>query len=140
MDARDRARIAGNWYESLDESKMTVTVIVWDDQDEETPVDFPMKWEVCELCRGKGSHVNPAIDAHGISGEEMYDDPDFAERYFSGFYDVPCYESHGRRVVPEIDTDRLTDQQKKEYKTVLQNQAEDASYAAQCEAERRMGA
>ena len=57
---------------------------------------MPAVYEVCETCGGKGKHVNPAIDGHGISAEEMHEDPDFAEDYFSGVYDVPCEECGGR--------------------------------------------
>ena len=62
-----------------------------------------IKYEVCTTCDGKGTHVNPSIDAHGISREEFDEDPDFEESYFAGRYDVPCNECGGNRVVPTID-------------------------------------
>jgi hypothetical protein len=57
------------------------------------------KFEVCPRCEGRGKHVNPAIDGHGLSAEDFDQDPDFREDYFSGVYDVPCYECKGDRVV-----------------------------------------
>ncbi len=40
-------------------------------------IAVPIKKEVCPVCEGHGIHVNPAIDSHGISSEEFWDDPDF---------------------------------------------------------------
>lgn len=85
-------------------------------------VAFPVKKEVCYRCRGKGVHVNPAIDGHGISPEEFADDPDFAESYFRGDYDVSCERCNGDRVIDTVDRRRLT-----KFQTVL--------YSAICEAE-----
>ena len=64
---------------------------------------LPLKKEVCPVCEGHGTHVNPAIDSHGISSEEFWDDPDFEEGYFSGRYDVRCNRCQGLRVVDTID-------------------------------------
>ena len=71
--------------------------------------DVPAKFDVCGTCDGKGSHVNPGIDSNGITSDEMWQDPEFAEDYFRGVYDVPCYECHGRRViaVPVTKDDRV---------------------------------
>jgi len=64
------------------------------------------KWAVCPTCRGNGTHVNPSIDAHGITGEEMAElGEDFREDYVSGVYDIPCNECGGMRVVPACSTD-----------------------------------
>ena len=52
-------------------------------------------WLICPACKGEGSHVNPNIDAGGISAEDFYDDPDFFDDYMSGMYDVPCDACHG---------------------------------------------
>ena len=57
-------------------------------------------FEACSRCNGTGKHVNPAIDGHGISMQEFADDPDFAEEYISGAYDIPCDKCRGKRVVP----------------------------------------
>jgi RecJ-like exonuclease len=72
---------------------------------------LPAIKEVCRKCDGSGKHVNPAVDGHGIFPEEF--DPDFAEAYFSGVYDVKCEECHGERIVMVVDTDRLERENKK---------------------------
>lgn len=102
-------------HRRFDQKRMTLTVEVPNPAfettgDENEPefveVVLPAKYEVCDTCDGKGSHVNPSIDAHGISGEEFADDPDFEESYFEGHYDVTCYGCGGARVVPVVDEDR----------------------------------
>lgn len=48
------------------------------------------------MCEGEGTTVNPNIDAHGLTAEDFREDPDFAENYFSGTYDVPCRACGGK--------------------------------------------
>ena len=48
------------------------------------------KWRICPVCEGEGKTVNPNIDAGGLSAEDFYDDPDFAEDYRAGAYDIAC--------------------------------------------------
>lgn len=59
------------------------------------------KYTVCPLCEGKGSHVNPSIDACGLTAEDFHNDPQFFEDYRSGVYDIPCNLCSGLRVIPE---------------------------------------
>jgi hypothetical protein len=140
MDSRDWAAMTGRWYDNFDQKRMIVEVELYDGEtDEEYMAEFPAVFDVCSLCEGQGSHVNPSIDAHGISAEEFYEDPGFAEDYFSGVYDVTCYECKGLRVAPQVDTTHLTDQQKKDYDVLQEKICDDAMYAAECAAERRMG-
>jgi hypothetical protein len=58
-----------------------------------------IRFEVCPLCEGHGKHVNPSIDAHGLSREDFDEDPDFAESYSRGDYDVRCTLCRGEKVV-----------------------------------------
>jgi hypothetical protein len=69
----------------------------------EVQFEVPGVYEVCGRCHGEGKHPNPAIDSNGISMEEFAEDPDFAEAYFSGCYDVICENCHGKRVEPRPD-------------------------------------
>jgi hypothetical protein len=64
-------------------------------------------WVICTLCHGDGHVVNPAIDAGGISGEEMDADPDFREAYLAGAYDVPCNRCGGSGKVRAAELERL---------------------------------
>lgn len=100
-------------------------------------VEVPIVFEVCSTCRGKGTHTNPAIDCCGISSERFAEDPDFAEDYFGGVYDVPCNECHGNRVAPAIDYNHADKNIIKEYERKIQA---DIDYAMMCAAERRLGA
>lgn len=61
------------------------------------------KYEVCHTCSGSGKTVNPSIDGNGISRDQFDEDPDFAEAYFRGDYDVTCRTCEGKRVEVVID-------------------------------------
>jgi hypothetical protein len=59
-----------------------------------------MSWVICCVCRGDGTHVNPAIDANGLDRESMAD-LDFMDNYMSGVYDRPCQNCGGSGKVQE---------------------------------------
>jgi hypothetical protein len=106
------------------------------DDGEATEVELPTHYEVCGLCRGEGKHVNPAIDAGGLSGDRM-DDPEFMEGYMSGVYDIACNSCKGKRVVQALDENACTPEQLEAYN----DQCEEEHYhAMESAAERRMGA
>jgi RecJ-like exonuclease len=105
MDHRDIAANYRRVLHGIDRKRMVAYFTDMDDDGNETEVKVRLKFELCSTCDGRGSHVNPSIDAHGLSREDFDDDPDFAEDYFSGRYDVPCNECHGANVVPVVDTD-----------------------------------
>ena len=140
MDHRDRAREYGHDYDSFDAEKMTLVYLVENDDGEEYEAVLPAKFEVCPTCEGRGKHVNPGIDAHGLTQDDFNDDPEFAESYFSGRYDVVCYECKGNNVVPVIDEAHLNDAQKEDLKLVDRKLEDLANYYRECDAERRMGA
>lgn len=139
MDRRDEAAEFGPSHEAFDEQHMTLSYLVTDDDGEELSIALPAKFEVCSLCEGRGKHVNPSIDAHGISREEFDEDPDFEQDYRSGAYDVDCYVCHGKRVEPVIDEDNLTAKQKEDLKLVRKALEDEANYRDLVAAERRMG-
>lgn len=93
--------------------------------DDDSEVQLPTKKEVCAACRGNGTHVNPSIDSHGISAEEMAEDPDFAESYMRGDYDVTCYVCGGLRVVDVVDEDRCDAQLLQRYQDQQRERAQD---------------
>ena len=100
-----------------------------------TELELPMKYEVCPVCEGKGKHVNPAIDAGGLS-EEMMEDEEFLDGYAGGVYDVPCNRCEGKRVVPVVNWDALSDEERKAYEAQLDDEA---GWEAERLAEIRMG-
>ncbi len=105
--------------------------------DDGSEVELPTCWRVCSVCDGDGKHVNPSIDCGGISAEQFHEDPDFAEEYFSGTYDVTCNRCKGRTTVKGVDWDALTNEQRKLYEQQLRY---DADYEAERLSEIRMGA
>ena len=130
MDRRENPK---TWPEGtvFDEDKMLVTLFVDGQDGEEHEVTVPFKWVVCDVCEGKGKHVNPSVDAdHGITVQEFDDDPQFEEAYFAGTHDITCNQCHGRRVVPEPEDalEELEDHRRSE-----------AEYRRECEMERRCG-
>jgi hypothetical protein len=130
MDRRERNH---QWYDRFDETHMVLVVT----DDDDTEIEIPATFAVCGTCDGKGSHVNPSIDAHGITPDEFAEDPDFAESYFRGDYDQPCNECHGLRVVPVVDDSRATPEQVALAEDRIESRYQ---YDAEVEAERRMGA
>lgn len=90
-------------------------------------------YEVCQMCRGSGSHVNPSIDSSGINCDDFDDDPDFFEAYKRGDYNVTCYECGGLRVVPEIQFD------KKIAEAIERWVRDENDYVRTCAMERAMG-
>lgn len=114
----------------------TATIAVVTEDGEE--IQLPTRYEVCGRCHGTGTHVNPAIDGHGISAEEMYELGDeFIEDYCRGVYDIRCEECHGERVVAVLDEERCTPEQVAAYERHLH---EEWVYQQECAMERRMGA
>lgn len=101
----------------------------------EIPAGFPTKYEVCPVCNGKGTHVNPSIDAGGLTYEDFDQDPEFYHDYMSGMYDVTCNHCEGRTTILVVDRDRLTDAQREELEEIEQDAREDrALYLAEMRA------
>lgn len=145
-DPRVQAGLRGKWYETFDKRSMTVDVRLYlepkDDSDysDEILVTFPVHYEVCDGCEGHGRMVNPSMDAGGISGEDMYDDPDFAEAYFGGAYDQKCSTCNGEKVIPTISETGLSEELKLRLKQLREQQEDQEASFQEMMAERRMGA
>jgi hypothetical protein len=125
MDARDRAAMYGG----------NKTPVFIDDNDCEHTL--PTKFKVCPLCEGKGTHINPSIDSHGLTAEDFYEDPGFLEDYASGKYNQTCNECHGLRVIEVVDEEACERQLLKDY---LKQQEEIQDDKRMRESERRWGA
>jgi len=148
-DPRVRAA-RDKWYKSFCKETMSATITVYrepndddfcgeDDDSEEVDVILPVYFVVCGTCNGKGTHVNPSIDSNGLGQEDFDEDPEFAEAYFSGHYDVTCYDCGGEKVVPEIDEARCTPEQKQALEMHYEWLRSEADYAEECRMERMMG-
>ena len=64
---------------------------------------LPAVYALCPTCKGKGKHVNPAIDAGGVTFEY----PEDAQDYMAGVYDVRCFDCAGNRVIGVLDRDAI---------------------------------
>lgn len=91
--------------------------------------ELPAKMKVCSRCEGRGTHVNPAIDGHGLTREDFDADPDFEEGYFSGRYDIRCEECDGRNVVAEPDFKRWNARMTRRYWAFQEMKAADDAEA-----------
>ncbi|MEC8474654.1 MAG: hypothetical protein VXZ38_08395 [Planctomycetota bacterium] len=142
-DPRVLAANSGGMFKSIDTQRMVgvVEYTDWDEDDNEIvhTIDMPICWEVCDLCNGKGSHVNPSIDCNGLSREDFHEDPDFAEAYWRGDYDQVCNCCGGRTTVPVVNDGCLNDDQKKHLQRIWEQAREEAEYQRECAWERRMG-
>lgn len=138
------ARAQRAFREGCDEDRMTFSFSYDDGEDEgegEVSYELPVHWEVCPTCNGRGKHVNPSIDAGGISeGDDFWQDDEDEEGnslYRSGYYDVTCYTCGGRTTVLAVDR---AGADKKILALWDEIQEGDAEYEAMCRAERRYGA
>ena len=114
-------------------TKVTVTL----EGDEDTvEVQLPTKWEVCDLCNGKGTHVNPSIDCGGLTSEDFDQDPDFAEMYMDGVYDQTCNRCEGRTTIAVPDFELMSEVEREAYKA---HEAQEDELAQEEAWERRMG-
>ena len=95
---------------------LPVVVIPGDPDMEEDDILLPSKAVVCWRCRGTGSHVNPSIDGHGITPDEMNElGPEFFDDYMGGMYDVTCGLCKGKRITAEVIECELSAEQNKAY-------------------------
>ena len=130
-DPRTSAKVEGVPTVSLDGEDNTGLFYFTDE------VELPWRWEVCWLCEGKGSHVNPAIDAGGLTAEDFAEDPDFADSYFEGRYDQPCNACGGRTTVKALDRESCNAAYLEAWDRQERERAQDLAEEI---AERRMGA
>lgn len=150
-DPRVRAKESDGLTRNLSEMTLTWARAIEDDErddpaievlgdTDEVEVVFPGKFEVCPTCNGTGTHVNPSIDAGGISEDDEFwygdEDEEGESAYMSGHYDVTCYRCAGRTtwlVIDEARADAIMLAKYREY------QDDEAEYEAERHAERRMG-
>ena len=138
-DRRVRAAERNDGILEIDERRQMMRIDVGEDDDgAEIEAWVHFKWEVCDTCEGKGSHVNPSIDCGGLSREDFDEDPDFEEGYFSGRYDVRCYGCDGRRVTAVPDP--YGEKEKAWVERYDDLQSDRAEFDAISRAERMMGA
>ncbi|MAG27855.1 hypothetical protein CMI47_20200 [Candidatus Pacearchaeota archaeon] len=109
-DSRVKALHEHSWFVTLKEDNHSAWITLNEGllegliDNEYLPADHDGKFRVsvkrivCEICRGRGEIVNPAIDASGLTAEDFDEDPEFYENYMSGAYDTLCSGCQGLRV------------------------------------------
>lgn len=122
---------------------MTIVIKIIDDDGEEIEHTFPCKNEVCSECQGHGYVLCEGMREHAYSAEEFneaFDDEEDRAAYFQrgGKYDVICHVCKGKNVVPVVDEDQLTKEQKEIYKVYLEQKEKEAEFEAQYAKELRM--
>lgn len=142
-DPRSRAARRNRHFTVESETRSTCVVSLGETlleacHDEEIEVEeqfeCSVEREVCSLCDGLGTVVNPEIDASGLTREDFDDDPDFERDYHAGVFDITCPECRGNKVVA---VPKLPDAVRRVLTQLIED---DAEYDALCAAERRMGA
>jgi hypothetical protein len=99
---------------------MTRTPILYCD-DTDSEIELPFKWIICGACDG---HGKSSAYLGAFTGEQMREDPDFADDYRRGFYDRACDDCGGTGKVKVADFSRMTKQQRRDYRKQQRDSAE----------------
>lgn len=114
-DSRDYAAETERNWEMIEQSAI-----------EEGLGKIPKKRIVCPQCNGDGKYVNPNIDRHGLSYDDLDDEQ--WEMYRTGGYDVTCGYCNGKNVVDEYDESAASPEMKKHvdswWKEILDSRAD----------------
>ena len=128
----------------MDDIKLTYL----NDDEEEVELSLPCCMEVCDECHGQGFVLCEGMRGAAYSSEEFYeafDDEEDRQEYFTrgGKYDVHCPVCKGKNVVPSVDEDRLSPEQKLQYAEYQKYQEHqwqlESDSRAEARAERMMG-
>ena len=131
------ARYQREFNTGCDLRSMKFTFTQESDEGEETSYILPLTMDVCPTCKGRGTHINPSVDAGGYN-DDGDDVDEYGENlYLSGFYNVNCQTCHGRNVVPSIDRHAAD---RDALKVWDKKSEEEEEFEAMCRSERRMGA
>ena len=124
----------------VEESRGRIIFILEDNECCEEELAFPIIFEICPTCQGRGSHAH-AIDGNGITSSEWAEwHDDEKSTYLSGGYDRTCEGCSGGKVVPVVDESTLTEQQKTDLERVHQVERDLVQIDRISAMERRYGA
>lgn len=113
----------------------------WENEEgEEMTVSFPAKNEVCPECEGSGFVLAGGLRGEAYTAEKFCEafEPEEREEYFrpGGMFDTQCDVCHGQNVIPVIDEEHLTEEQKKLAAEYNHWQNENDKYESESRAER----
>jgi len=102
---------------------------------------FSMEWEICGVCRGKGSH-SLALGAITQEDRDQNWDSDEFENYMQGGYDSQCDDCRGDgKVLVDCEKTKFCSElEKQAYRLFHDGKESDAEYDRICAMERKMGA
>lgn len=137
-----RVTSPGHDVGDFDKESMMITIETDGEDGEPVELELSAKYHECDVCYGKGTHVNPSIDSGGISSDDEFWDEDMDDatgesRYFRGGYDVVCYTCNGEKVIPIVDRSKCSQKDLEIYDQLMEDQAD---FRSQQESERRSGA
>lgn len=89
--------------------------------DDDTEKELPFKWVICGTCRG---HGKSSAYLGAFTGDQMREDPDFAEEYMAGGYDRTCDECGGSGKVKVVDMKAMTKADRVAYRAQQRSFAE----------------
>ena len=102
MDIRENAG-ASRWWTLINSFTATSEDSHYDSNENvviKAGEGIPVRFVVCNVCQGRGTYVNPAIDSHGLTRDDFDADPDFYEDYRAGVYNIRCEGCEGRATIP----------------------------------------
>ncbi len=116
----------------------TKEITIVNDEGDEYTVNAPTKWEICYECQGEGKNSNHMGDWTGSEWAE--EDFDFQCDYMSGAYDKTCQCCKGSGKLLVVDEESFLQDNPDAYREWMEHENNVAEWAAESEAERRMGA
>lgn len=75
--------------------------------------ELPFTWRICCGCNG---HSKSSAYLGAFTGEQMREDPEFAEDYMAGRYDRACDKCGGSGKVKVADLKAMSKQDRKAYR------------------------
>jgi RecJ-like exonuclease len=95
-------------------------LLLYDDENPDGRA-LPFKWCICPHCEGNGTS---SAYLGAFTGEQLRDDPEFAEDYIAGHYDRACDTCGGSGKVKVVDARRTPKADLKAYRRQQADNAE----------------
>lgn len=90
---------------------MTKAPVLYEDGNDDGR-ELPFRWVICNSCRG---HGKSSAYLGAFTGDQMREDPDFAEDYRNGLYDRACDCCGGAGKVKAADLAKMSKADRKAY-------------------------
>lgn len=134
-DRRVTEAMVNTGLTNINTRNRTAEFVTSNDEDEPVVHAIGLRWEVCHVCQGDGTHADPSYDAGGVHPDD-FDEPEEFRRYLRGEYDVKCGTCNGRTTVPVPCESRTEPEAWAAYQAYLRGERE---FARECALERALG-